>query len=72
MNAITELLTNPLVWKALAGYWVFSALVGSLDTPTTTDGRFYRVLFRFLHGLAGNVNRAAVALKVPGAQADQP
>lgn len=67
MNEILQLLQNPLVWKILIGYWVFSAFVGALETPTTTDPRWYRMLFRFLHTLAGNVNRAALTFRVPGA-----
>lgn len=71
MNAITELLSNRLVWEAIAGYWLFSAAVGAMPTPIQGGSGWYQFLFRFGHALAGNVSRAAVALKVPGAQ-DQP
>lgn len=72
MNAITDLLANPLVWKVLGGYWVFSAAIGAMPTPATSSNPFYVWAFRFGHGLAGNLNRAAVALKVPGAEPDKP
>lgn len=72
MNSITDLLANPLVWKVLGAYWVFSAAVGALPTPLQSDSRLYQFFFRFCHALSGNVNRAAVALKVPGATPEQP
>lgn len=68
MNSISEFLSNPLVWKLIVSYWVFSAAVGSLPTPTENSREIYVFFFRFVHALAGNLNRAAVALKVPGAQ----
>lgn len=67
MSSITELLANPLFWKILLGYWVFSAAVGALPTPKLDGSMFYMFVFRFAHALSGNLNRAAVALKVPGA-----
>jgi len=66
LNTITDLLANPLFWKVLISYWVFSAAVGAMPTPIQGSSLFYQFLFRFLHGLSGNLNRAAVALKVPG------
>lgn len=47
-------------------YWIFSALVGSLDTPSTDSKSWYKFLFRFLHSIAGNINRAAITFRVPG------
>jgi hypothetical protein len=67
MAEITSLLANPLVWKVLGAYWVFSAAVGALPTPDKGSSPFYIWVFRFSHGLSGNLNRAAIALKVPGA-----
>jgi hypothetical protein len=72
MNAITELLANPVVWKVLGGYWVFSAAVGAMPTPNEKSADWYVFLFRFGHALSGNLNRAAVALKVPGAEDQKP
>jgi hypothetical protein len=74
--ALVELLTNPLVLKALLGYWVYSAFVGAWISPEEFSKvikgpgwqLLYRIVFAFLHGLSGNLNRAAIALKVPGAQ----
>lgn len=67
MTELTSLLSNPLVWKVLLSFWVFSAAVGAMPTPKKGSSPFYVWAFRFLHGLSGNLNRAAVALKVPGA-----
>lgn len=67
MTELTSLLSNPLIWKVLGCYWVFSAAVGAMPTPEKGSNLFYVWAFRFLHGLSGNLNRAAVALKVPGA-----
>lgn len=66
MNGLVELLSNPLFWKILISYWVFSAAVGAMPTPQQSSSGFYIWGFRFLHGLSGNLNRAAVALKIPG------
>lgn len=66
-QGIADLLANPVVWKVLAFYWVFSAAVGALPTPRESGSQGYIFLFRFAHALSGNLNRAAIALKVPGA-----
>lgn len=65
-TSIAELLSNPLFWKILLSYWTFSAAVGALETPDTGSSKTYRFFFRFLHALSGNLNRAAIAFKVPG------
>lgn len=67
MQELLQLLANPLFWGVMAGYWLFSAAVGSLETPTMADSKLYRFFFRFLHRLAGNLNRAAIQFKIPGA-----
>jgi hypothetical protein len=80
MQELIALLQNPVVWKVLIGYWAFSALVGALPSPTevlavkpTLDPiklLVYKFFFSALHGLSGNLSRAAVAFKVPGAKDD--
>lgn len=73
-------LSNPLVLKVMLGYWIFSAFVGAMPSPdlfaeSVKSGAvqmFYRFLFAFLHGISGNLSRAAIALKVPGAIEDKP
>jgi hypothetical protein len=70
MGSILELLANPKVLELLFGYWVFSAAVGALPTPTEKSPAVYVFVFRFGHSLSGNLSRAAVALKVPGSQED--
>jgi hypothetical protein len=67
-QGLMDLLANPLVWKVLLFYWIFSAAVGSMPTPSTNTNGFYIFLFRFAHSLSGNLNRAAVALHVPAAE----
>jgi hypothetical protein len=68
MQSVIELFSNPLVWKLLISYWVFSAIVGAMPTPEANSSKFYVFLFRFAHAMGGNLNRAAMTLKVPGAQ----
>jgi len=72
MTSLSDLLANRIFWEVIAGYWVFSAAVGALPTPPQGGSLLYMFIFRFAHILSGNVNRAAVALKVPGAQDGQP
>ena len=40
------------------GYYLLSNFVSALDAPTATDGRGYRIFFRFLNGISGNWARA--------------
>lgn len=76
MNDVLQLLANPVMFKALlklcGSYFVFSAFVGALPMPDTTSGKFYRFFFAFCNGLAANLSRAAVAIKVPGAAVQTP
>lgn len=72
MSSLTELLANRTFWEVILGYWIFMAGVGALPTPLKDSSMAYQFLFRFCHILSGNVNRAAVALKVPGANLDTP
>jgi hypothetical protein len=71
-QGLIDLLSNPLVWKVLFSYWVFSAAVGAMPTPEASGNKFYIFLFRFAHGVSGNLNRAAVALHVPAADEPKP
>lgn len=71
-QGIVDLLANPLVWKILITYYIFSAIVGAMPTPDSNGNKFYMFLFRFMHILAGNISRAAIQFKVPGAQAPEP
>lgn len=65
---MVEFLSQPIVLKIIVSYWVFSAAVGAMPTPLVTSSPWYIFLFRFLHTLAGNLNRAAISLKVPGTE----
>lgn len=73
LGAVAEMdvlgfLNNPVLWKAMLGYWLFSAFVGALPMPDSNSGKLYKFCFAFMHTLSGNLNRAAVALRAPGAQ----
>jgi hypothetical protein len=68
IQSLVALVSNPLFWKVLVGYWIFSALIGPLPRPTEQSSQLYRYLFGVLHSIAGNINRAALAFKLPGAQ----
>jgi hypothetical protein len=68
MQDLINLLHNKWLWILFGGYWVLMAAVGALPMPEEGSGKFYKFTFAFLHGFSANINRAAVALKVPGAQ----
>lgn len=65
MSGLEQFLSNPLVWKIVGGYYLFNAAVSPLPPPN--GNKFYRWLYGFLHTLAGNMDKVAGALKVPGA-----
>lgn len=64
MNALISFLSNPILWKAVLAYWLFNAAVAALPQPN--GGKFYQFVYRFLHILAGNIDRAAQKLNIPG------
>jgi hypothetical protein len=72
MSDVFQLLANPVMFHALlklfAIYAIFMAVTSALPTPDVTSSKVYIFVFRFFHALSMNFNRAAVALKVPGAQ----
>lgn len=57
------LLQHPAIF-AVAAYWIFSALVGGMPAPTTSNSSSYTWLYNSLHILAGNLS-AAVSAKYP-------
>lgn len=65
LQELISLLQNPLLWKILISYWVFSAVVGALPDPN--GNKWYRFFYGFMHGLAANIMTAARQFKVPGA-----
>lgn len=73
---IGQLLANPVMFHALLKlflmYGAFMALTSALPTPRVNSSMVYIFVFRFVHTLSWNLNRAAVALKVPGASFDKP
>jgi ABC-type dipeptide/oligopeptide/nickel transport system permease component len=72
MNSLLEFVSNPVFWKVIVAYWLFSSVVGALPTPDTSSGKFYQFFFRFMHLLSGNVSRAALKFQLPGAEAEKP
>lgn len=56
---------------AIAGYWVFSAIVGGMPAPDTTSGRGYLWAYNALHILAGNLT-SAVSARYPALPGDTP
>jgi ABC-type uncharacterized transport system permease subunit len=78
IQAIVNLLKDPMAIKVLIAivvtvllYFMFSAAVGAMAMPDATSSKRYRFWFRFLNRLAGNLDRAAKALHVPGAEDPQ-
>lgn len=70
---LSKMLADPAVRHALAvfsvtllAYWFFSAAVGAMEMPGPNDSRAYRYWFRLLNRFAGNLDRAARALHLPG------
>jgi hypothetical protein len=68
MQEIIQLLSNPLVWKLVGGYWIFNAATSSLPQATEKSAAWYQFAFRFMHALGGNLDRAARKFNVPGAE----
>lgn len=48
---------HPL-WAWLLAYFLFSNGVGAMEKPDDKSGQLYRYVYRFSHGLAGNLNYA--------------
>jgi len=65
MDSLMTFLSNSVLWKAVVAYWLFNAAVTALPQPN--GGKVYQFVYRFLHTLAGNLDRAAQKLNVPGA-----
>ena len=56
--AFLAFFTHHPVIGSLGGYYLFSNLVGSMEEPSSKSGAGYRYLYRFTHGLAGNLKYA--------------
>lgn len=79
IQAIANLLKDPMAIKVIIAvivtmllYFAFNAAVGAMEMPDKDSTRRYRFWFRFFNRLAGNLDRAAKALHVPGADDQQP
>jgi hypothetical protein len=49
-----------LFLRGVMTLWVFSAAVGAMGQPDGKSGRGYEWLYRFLHLLAANLDRAGL------------
>ena len=63
-----DFLTHHQFWTAVAGYWIFSAAIGSMPEPGSNSGAGYLWVYRFLHTLAGNI-ATAFGSRIPGLKA---
>jgi hypothetical protein len=59
-----NIITDPNFWFLVGVYWIFNAAVGAMPEPLP-NSRGYEFLYKFLHTLAGNVQKA-FAMKIPG------
>jgi len=50
-----------LIPSLIGGYFLFSNAVGAMEAPTDKSGAFYRFIYRFGHGVAGNLKYALKA-----------
>lgn len=74
IQELINLLKDPMAIKVLITivvtvivYFLFSAAVGAMEMPDANSSKRYRFWFRFCNRLAGNLDRAAKALHIPGA-----
>lgn len=56
---------------AIAGYWIFSAIVGGMPAPDSTSGKGYLWAYNALHILAGNLT-SAVSARYPNLPPEPP
>jgi hypothetical protein len=64
MSGLADFFSNPLLWKIVVGYWIFNAAASSLPEPN--GNKLYQFAYRFIHTLAGNVDKAAAKFQLPG------
>lgn len=61
MSQISSLVSQHPAIVALACYWLFSAAVSAMPTPTDQNGAGYRWAFTFLHLVLGNLDKLVAA-----------
>ena len=66
MGEVVSFFANPLLWKIVIGYWMFSAAVDALPPVTEKSSAPYQFAAKFLHGFAGNLSRVAKRVNLPG------
>lgn len=64
MNPVFNWIVSNQAAAAVAGYWIFSALVSGMPEPKDASGVGYVWLYNSLHFLASNLN-AMVSRKNP-------
>lgn len=61
MNFITGIYTAHPYISTLVSYWMLSAFIGALPSPTATSSQIYVFVFKFSNSLGGNLLRALSA-----------
>lgn len=62
MHFIAQLYVNHPYDSTLVSYYLFVTLVGTMPTPDTSSGKFYRWAFGFLNTIAAGVPRVAATM----------
>jgi len=58
MSSLLHLVQQHPLYSLLGAYFLFSNAVGAMDAPTEKSGPLYRYIYRFGHGVAGNLKYA--------------
>ena len=58
MNIIVGIYTAHPYIATLVSYWVLSAFIGALPSPTANSSALYVFIFKFSNSLGGNLLRA--------------
>jgi hypothetical protein len=58
MNWLETLLPNHPVWDTVILFWLFSAAVNALPTPTDDSSAVYRYIYTFLTTVLGHLSDA--------------
>jgi hypothetical protein len=59
-NLFSLVMAHPLIF-GLGAYYIFAAVVDSLDEPTDKSTKLYRKTYRILHFLAANIKKSIAA-----------
>ena len=59
--SLLHLIQHHPIYSLLGSYFLFWNLVGAMEPPGEKSGPLYRYIYRFGHGLAGNLKYALKA-----------